>query len=38
MFSVKLEIPSGETGVSLGVQSTAVVTIEEDGTISLTFM
>ena len=35
MFSVKLEVPSGETGVSIGVQSTAMVTIEEDGTISL---
>lgn len=35
MFTVKLEVPDGEEGVSIGVQSTAVVTIEEDGTISL---
>ena len=35
MFTVKLEVPDGEVGVSIGVQSTAVVTIEEDGTISL---
>ena len=34
MFSVKLEIPIGEAGVSIGVQSTAMVTIEEDGRIS----
>ena len=31
MFSVRLEIPSEEKGVSAGLQNTAIVTIEEDG-------
>lgn len=30
-FSVRLEIPSEERGVSAGLQNTAIVTIEEDG-------
>ena len=30
-FSVRLEIPSEEMGVSAGLQNTAIVTIEEDG-------